>query len=388
MFDFNEIVSRKNTNSIKWDRIDDEAVPLWIADMDFKVAPCISDAINNRIANGVFGYTFIPDSFYESVHNWWSTKYNFNFEKESVIFSSGVVASISVAVRELTNENDGIVVLTPVYQRFFTSIEDNNRKLVESELIYEDNTYSINFEDLESKLKDNNNTMMIMCNPHNPIGKAWSIEELTQIGELCLKYNVLIVSDEIHCDLTLPGISYIPMGSISDELANNTITCVSPSKSFGISSLHAAAVIVPNKVHYDKMQFGIKKSYVAEPNTIAIDALVAAYSKGTTWLNELKSYISANRRIVKDFLEMNLNDVFITNSNSTYLLWLDCSSFTNDADKLCTFLKENASVVISSGNLYKGNGYNFIRINIACPSEVLREGLKRLAGGIAKFKSL
>jgi cystathionine beta-lyase len=384
-YDFGELTVRRNTNSIKWD-IDENVLPMWVADMDFKTAPEIIEAIQEKVAKGILGYTIVPDAWYEAISNWWEKRHQFNIDKEWLIFCTGVVPAISSAVRKMTSVGENILVQTPVYNIFFNSIVNNGRNIVENKLKYDGKEYSIDFEDLENKLSNPQTTMMILCNPHNPIGKVWDKETLNRIGELCYKHHVLVISDEIHCDLTHSGHKYIPFASVSEVCAKNSITCIAPTKTFNIAGVQTAAVVVPNEMLRHKMSRALNTDEVAEPNAIAMEATVAAFTKGEKWLNEVISYIEENRKIVEKFVEAELPELYLVPANATYLLWFDCSKITEDKADLCKFLLSETGLYLSKGESYGKSGKDFIRMNIACPRERLEDGLKRLKKGVILYK--
>lgn len=385
MFNFDTTNERRKTNSLKWDVAEHE-LPMWVADMDFKTAPAVIKALKERVQTGIFGYTIVPDAWKEAIQGWWSKRHRFIIEKDWIIFCTGVVPAITCAVKRLTNTGDNVLVQTPVYDIFFHSIENHGRHVLESKLKYDGEQYSIDFEDLEAKLSDPQTTMMILCNPHNPIGKIWSKEELNRIGELCKKHHVVVVSDEIHCDLTESGCGYIPFASVSDICAENSITCISASKSFNLAGLQSAAVVIPGEALRQKMERGLNADEIAEPNSFATDAVIAAFTKGEEWLDELRTYLSENKKIVADYLENENLKLELVSSDATYLLWIDCQKVLGDATELCRFLRKETGLYLSPGFQYRGNGNQFIRMNIACPKSQLEEAIKLLKKGVEKYE--
>ncbi|MBP1920976.1 MalY/PatB family protein [Youngiibacter multivorans] len=386
-YDFSLMTDRRNTNSMKWD-VEDSVLPMWVADMDFRTAPEIIEAIEAKVRKGIFGYTTVPDEWYKSIGDWWERRHNFQIDRDWLIFCTGVVPAISSAVRKLTTVGENILVQTPVYNIFFNSILNNGRNVVESRLIYDDGEYSIDFADLEEKLSDPQTTMMILCNPHNPIGKVWDRVVLERIGELCKKHGVIVISDEIHCDLTENGHSYIPFASVSGECADISITCIAPTKAFNIAGLQTAAVVVPNAMLRHRMNRALNTDEVAEPNAIAMEATIAAFSEGEEWLDELSTYLYENRRVAAEFLESELPELHLVTAHATYLLWVDVRCITMDTEGLCRHLREVAGIYVSAGDAYGESGKGFIRINAACPRERLMDGLERLRKGIEKYKNL
>ena len=386
-YDFSKITDRFNSNSLKWDVKKDE-LPMWVADMDFETAPEIIEAIKKKVDLGIFGYTIIPDDYYSAISKWWSTRHNFNIEKEWILFCTGVVPAISSIVRKMTNVGDNVLIQSPVYNIFYNSIINNGRKILSSDLSFDGKNYYIDFEDLENKLSKESTTLMILCNPHNPIGKVWSRETLRKIGELCLKHNVLVISDEIHCDLTYEDNIYTPFASISSEIAQNSITCIAPTKTFNLAGLQTSSIVIPNEDIRRKVNRGINTDEVAEPNAFAIEATIAAFRKGEPWLKELIQYLSSNRELVKQFIAKELPQLNLIHSQATYLLWIDCKNITSDSEELCQYIRKETGLYLSSGAAYGVNGNGFIRMNIGCPKERLEDGLAMFKKGIENYINL
>lgn len=383
-YDFDKRIDRRGTNSLKWDVAENE-LPMWVADMDFETAPEVQAAIQARAAHGVFGYTIIPEEWYQAYSDWWKERHDFPLEKDWLIFCTGIVPAISSIVRKLTTPAEKVVVLTPTYNIFFNSILNNGRQVLESRLKYEEGTYRIDYEDLEQKLADPQTTMMIFCNPHNPIGKIWDRDTLERVGELCLKHHVIVVSDEIHCDLTDPGCSYIPFASVSEHCRENSITCMAPTKAFNLAGIQTAAVAVPNPVLRHKVWRGLNTDEVAEPNAFAIDAAVAAFTKGAEWLDELRAYIRDNKQLVVEYVNKQIPQIEVVPSQATYLLWLYCGDIAGFTDGAADFIREKTGLYLSGGAQYGAGGEDFLRMNIACPRAVLEDGLHRLKEGITCY---
>ena len=381
IYDFDTPVNRRDTGSLKWD-VGERELPMWVADMDFQTAPEIQDAILQRANHGIFGYTVVPDEWYQSYMDWWQIRHDFSMEKDWLIFCTGVVPAISSIVRKLTTPAEKVVIQTPVYNIFFNSIINNGRQVLENPLKYNGSTYEIDFEDLEQKLADPQTALMILCNPHNPVGKIWDKETLARIGELCRKYHVPVVSDEIHCDLTHPGRFYVPFASVSEKCREISITCLAPTKTFNLAGLQTAAVVIPSGQLRHKVWRGLNTDEVAEPNAFAVTAAVAAFTKGAHWLDALRNYLFTNKQMVKEFLEKELPQIKLVSSEATYLLWLDCSELPGTAAELTGLIRENTGLYLSEGGQFGGNGARFIRMNIACPKESLRDGLERLKKGL------
>lgn len=373
---FDEIVDRSNTGSLKWD-VNKGELPMWVADMDFRTAPCITEAFVKRAEHGIYGYTLITDEWYEAYMSWWKNRHGFAIERDWLVFCTGVVPAISSIVRKLTTVGENVVVMTPVYNIFFNSIINNGRKVLESKLIYKDGEYSIDYEDLNSKLADSQTTMLLLCNPHNPIGKIWDRDTLQRIGQMCADNNVLVVSDEIHCDIVKPGLGYIPFASVSDVCRDNSITCVSPTKAFNIAGIQTAAVIVPNRNIRAKVDRGLNTDEVAEPNVFAQIAPIAAFGKGGSWLDELNAYLWENRVYAEEFISREIPSLFTVKGEATYLLWIDCTQMSGLPQRLGRYVRETSGLYLSDGRAYR-NGEGFLRMNLACPRALLEDGLKRL----------
>ena len=384
-YNFDEPVNRRNTHSLKWD-VKEQELPMWVADMDFQTAPEIQKAIRERAAHGVFGYSIVPEEWYQAYMGWWERRHHFSMEKEWLVFCTGVVPAISSMVRKLTTAGENVLVQTPVYNIFFNSIVNNGRNIAENPLRYDGNTYQMDFEDLERKLYDPQTTLMILCNPHNPVGRIWSREELEQVGKLCRKYHVTVISDEIHCDLTSPGQEYIPFASVSENCKNTSITCMAPTKAFNLAGLQTAAVAVPNPNLRNKVWRGLNTDEVAEPNSFAVEAAVAAFTKGEAWLDELREYIQENKNFAEDFLKKEVPQMKQVPSQATYLLWLDCREMLGCAAEFTQYLREHTGLYLSEGQQYGESGCSFIRMNIACPRSRLEDGMKRLAKGARSYE--
>lgn len=382
-YDFDSIINRKNTNCLKWDLFDTE-LPMWVADMDFKVAPEISDEIIKKADESLYGYAVIPDEWYDAYADWWKD-YGLEMDKDYLKFANGVMPAIATIIRKLTDENDKILIQTPVYHVFFHVIEDNNREVVENQLMYRNGKYEIDFEDLEEKLAEADVTLMMLCNPHNPIGKIWSRTELKKIADLCAKYDVTIISDEIHCDLTDPDKKYIPFAGISNH---DSITTISPTKSFNIAGLNTAAVyIVGDKLKEDVFN-ALDVEWVSRANIFAINAAIAAYNNGRPWLDELRQYLYDNKKFAADFIKKEIPEIKLTDADATYLLWLDCSDLDISSEEFIKFLNEKTGFLLSAGVDFGKNSDEFLRLNIACPRQLLEKGLKAIKKGVAIYKQI
>lgn len=385
---FDELVDRSDINSIKWDVAPGE-LPMWVADMDFKTAPCVQTALEHRLANGTFGYSDIPAAFGETVAAWWRTRHGVTFDPAHVIYASGVVPALSSIVRSLTNVAEKVLVQPPVYNIFYNSIVNNGRRVLENPLRYEDGRYSIDFDDLEAKLSDPLCTLMVVCNPHNPTGNVWTREELARIGELCARHHVTVVSDEIHCEVVRPGMGHVPFAGASDVCRAISVTCASPSKAFNTAGLHSAYVVVDDPLLRHRVVRGLNTDEVAEPNSFAIEAAVAAYGEGAEWLDALCMYIQQNKDLAAERIGRDIPGVRVVPSDATYLVWLDCSELLGDrmAAELVAFVRHETGLVVSDGGIYGAGGERFVRMNLGTQHVRVEDGLDRLARGCAAFAS-
>lgn len=383
-FDFDTPVDRRGTNSYKWNIGPDE-LPMWVADMDFKTAPAVLEAMQRRMDNGIFGYTDIPDAWAESYCAWWSGRHHLDCKPDWFIFTTGVIPAISTSVRKLTSPAENVLVQTPVYNIFFNSIVNNGRNVLESPLLYDGENYSIDWTDLEKKLSNPQTSLMILCNPHNPVGKIWDRETLARIGELCAKYGVTVISDEIHCDLTDPGTEYVPFASVNDTCRNISVTCVAPTKAFNIAGTQSAAVMVPNPLLRHKVWRALNTDEVAEPNAFAVDVAIAAFTNGGEWLDALREYLAENKALVRGFIAENIPGIRVVASQATYLLWLDCGRLTDDSVAFARFIRKETGLYLSDGAQYGESGKTFLRMNVACPRSSVLDGLERLRSAVSKL---
>lgn len=383
-YNFDTPIDRRGTNSLKWD-VTPEELPMWVADMDFQTAPEIREEIQKRAAHGVFGYTDVPFAWRAAYTDWWKKRHGFSLKEDWLIFCTGVVPAISSMVRKLTTPGENVLIQTPVYNIFFNSILNNGRNVVENPLRYDGTSYEIDFADLEKKLSDPQTSLMVLCNPHNPVGKIWSREELSKIGELCKKYHVTVISDEIHCDITSPGCAYVPFASVSADCREGSVTCLAPTKAFNLAGLQTAAVAVSGPHLRHKVWRGLNTDEVAEPNAFAVEAAIAAFTKGEPWLDALCAYIQANKDFAADFLTREIPGIRTVPSQATYLLWLDCSALAKDASDFTHFLRERTGLYITAGSEYGASGTSFARMNLACPRSLLEDGLQRLKAGAQAY---
>lgn len=385
-YDFDTLVNRRGTGSLKWDVAENE-LPMWVADMDFQTAPEIRQAIEKRAAHGVFGYNIVPDEWNYAYMNWWRTRHHFDIEFDWLIFCTGVVPALSSVVRKLTTVGENVLIQTPVYNIFFNSIINNGRNVLESPLVYDGTNYHIDWMDLEEKLANPQTSMMILCNPHNPVGKIWNRETLARIGELCEKHHVIVVSDEIHCDLTDAGYEYLPFASVSETCKNISMTCIAPTKAFNLAGMQSAAVVVPNPNLRHKVWRGLNTDEVAEPNSFAVTIAIAAFTQGEAWLDALRMYLTTNKKLVYEFMQNHLPQIKVVPSQATYLLWLDCSALNCTGDEIAKFIRQKTGLFVSAGAQYGKTGTQFLRLNVACPRSVLEDGLARFETGILAYQT-
>ena len=384
-YDFDKITQRRGTNSYKWDSTDDkEVLPMWVADMDFPTAPCIINALEKRVEHGIFGYTRVPEEYYDAVISWFSRRHHWKPKREWFIYTSGVVPALSAVIKALTNVGDKVLTLTPVYNCFFSSIRNNGCELDSCALRYEDNTFSIDYEDLERRAADPKTTLMLLCNPHNPSGRVWTREELRRIGDICIKNNVVVVADEIHCELVHPGFTYTPFASVSEEFQKHSVTCVAPSKAFNIAGLQIANIIVENDKWRQRIDKAININEVCDVNPFGVIATIAAYNEGEEWLNQLLQYIHGNYLFFKDYCEEHLPQLPVAPLEGTYLAWMDCRSLGIPSEELEEDLMKEAKLWLNAGSMYGKEGEGFMRWNLACPRQLVKEGLERFSQFVDK----
>lgn len=379
-FDFNKEVNRRGTNSSKWDRMDDERViPLWVADMDFQTAPCIIETLKKRVEHGIFGYTKVPDAYYEAIINWFKRRHNWEIKPSDILYTTGVVPAVSVIIKALTQPGDKVIVQTPVYNCFFSSIRNNECLVSENNLKYFDNErYEIDFLDLEEKASDPKAKVLLLCNPHNPSGRVWTYNELYQIYDICKRHGVTIVSDEIHCELVYPPFVYVPFCSLSEEVAENSVACISPSKAFNIAGLQNAAIVCRNEELRKKIDRAININEVCDVNPFGVLATISAYNDGEPWLTELIDYLQENYEMLISFFNEELPELPVIKLEGTYLVWVDCHKLGLPSKELTEKLIHEGNVWLNPGIMYGESGEGFMRINIACPRARLEEGLKRI----------
>ena len=376
-YSFDNIIERRGTGCVKWDEATEGVIPLWVADMDFAVAPAIQEAIRKRAEHPVFGYTFIQEDYYEAVISWFKRRHHWTIAREHILYTIGVVPAMSVAIKALTLPGEKVLFLSPDYNCFFSSVKNNGCEVVESVLRFHDDTrrFEVDWEDFEAKCADEKCTVFLLCNPHNPTGRVWTREELRQMSDICRRHQVRIVSDEIHCELIMPGHHFCPMGLI-DETA---IILNSPSKSFNIAGLQTANIICTDATTRRRLDRVININEVCDLNPFGPVALIAAYNESENWIDELNKYLWDNYTILCDFIGKNLPQWKVMPLEGTYLVWIDVSSCCDNVEAYCDMILQKCKVWLNPGSMYGStSGEGYLRINLACPKSTLQEALKRL----------
>ncbi len=381
-FDFDEPVNRKNTNCVKYDALKtvfgvNDVIPMWVADMDFKSPPCIVNALKKRLEHEVFGYTIKSDIFFDSIINWMYKRHQWKIEKEWISFSPGVVSGFTLAIEQFTRPGDKIIVQPPVYFPFFHSVTDTGRTLVNNPLKLENGRLGFDFNDLKNKI-DAETKLLLLCNPHNPGGSVWTKQELMELSEICYKNGVLIISDEIHADIVYKPAKYIPFASISENAAQNSLTVMSHSKTFNVAGLTTSFVISANKELLLKYNKSLNTSHLYMGNIFGIEALMAAYSNGESWLNELIQYLKSNIDFVAAYLKKHIPDIKVIMPESTFLVWLDCRKLKMTGKELGDLFLKKAKVAINEGSIFGAEGEGFIRLNIGCPRDTVEKALNQI----------
>jgi len=375
-YDFDRIIDRRETNSIKWDLFGEGILPLWVADMDFASPTEIISGIQARLDHPIFGYQSQNAELLDIISDWMFVQHDWKIAPEDILLMPGVVAGFNWMVRSFTESNNSVIFQTPVYFPFFNISQNNNVKQITVPLKNTVNGYEIDYDDFEAKIRDDSR-IFILCNPHNPVGRVFRKKELERMGEICLAHNILICSDEIHCDLVYPEYKHLPIASLSEELAKNTITLMAPSKTFNIPGLHFSFAIVQNEILRNKMT-STRNGIIGEPNILAHSAAKAAYEYGREWLEALLKYLNQNRKELVEFIRTNIPEIKVHFPEGTYLAWLDCSALNLEAGPFKFFL-ENAKVALNDGEMFGGNSRGFVRMNFGCPRQVLMEALDKMA---------
>ena len=384
-YDFEKVIDRRNTGSLKWN-VKDNELPMWVADMDFEVAPEIQEALKKRLEHPIYAYTYPEDSWYDAYINFYKDRHDLEVKKEWLLFCLGVVPTISSSVRKLTKPSDYVVITTPVYNIFFNSIINNGRKPLEIPLIKKNDDYFFDFEKLEEAFKRDDVSLFILCNPQNPVSRIWTKEELDKIGRLAYKYNVTVLSDEIHCELTRPNKEYVPFIKANDINKDICVMAISVTKSFNLAGIQTSAIVIPNEELRKKVNRQINTDEVAEPNILSCVASTAALNLGRDWLDQLRSVIFENRDLVEEYISKNIPELKVIKGDATYLVWIDTSSFCLDSTEFVKFLREKTGLFVSDGDVYGMGGEHYFRLNVACPKTTLNDGLNRLKTGVELLK--
>ena len=389
-YNFDQVVNRKGSNSVKWDNLKEvygteDILPMWIADMDFKAPEEVIEALQVKLDHGVFGYNVKSDSLYNSIINWVKNRYNWNIKKEWISFTPGVVTALNIAVKEFAKEGEKIVIQPPVYPPFFRVLENNNVEANLNPLIHRGDKFVMDYDSLEKSIDDKTKAI-ILCNPHNPVGRVWTKEELSKLGEICLKKNIIIISDEIHGDLTYKDYKTTPMASVSNEIAQNTITFMAPSKTFNIAGLATSIAIIPNEKIREVFERGVEKLEIGKVTTFGSTALEAAYTNGGPWLEAVMEYIEDNADYAIEYINKNIPEIKVKKPEGTYLLWLDFKALNKTYEEIHNALVNVGKVALNDGSTYGDEGNGFFRINIACARSILEEGLERVNKAVQSLK--
>ena len=388
-FDFDTVINRRGTNSYKWDIVKEEdVIPLWVADMDFKAAPAILEALKKRVEHGVFGYTLVPDSYYEAIINWFARRHNWQIDRSWIIYTTGVVPAVSCAIKALTLPGEKVLIQTPDYNCFVSSIKNNGCEVAENELVRRGDSYEVDFEDFERQCADEKTTVFLLCNPHNPAGRVWTKEELERMNDICLTHGVRVISDEIHCELVMPGHRFTPFAAISDACRDNSVVLNSPTKAFNIAGLQIANIICADPAMRRRIDRAVNINEVCDVNPFGVVALQAAYNESEEWLNSLNHYIWGNYLALKEFIAKELPRLEVTRLEGTYLAWVDIKATGLTSDEAYGKLMKEGRVYVNSGTMYgRRAGEGYLRINLACPRATLLEGMKRMGGVLRQYLS-
>lgn len=388
-FNFDTVINRRGTNSYKWDIVKEEdVIPLWVADMDFKAAPAILEALKKRVEHGVFGYTLVPDSYYEAIINWFARRHNWQIDRSWIIYTTGVVPAVSCAIKALTLPGEKVLIQTPDYNCFFSSIKNNGCEVAENELVRRGDSYEVDFEDFERQCADEKTTVFLLCNPHNPAGRVWTKEELERMNDICLTHGVRVISDEIHCELVMPGHRFTPFAAISDACRDNSVVLNSPTKAFNIAGLQIANIICADPAMRRRIDRAVNINEVCDVNPFGVVALQAAYNESEEWLDSLNHYIWGNYLALKEFIAKELPRLEVTRLEGTYLAWVDIKATGLTSDEAYEKLMKEGRVYVNSGTMYgRRAGEGYLRINLACPRATLLEGMKRMGGVLRQYLS-
>lgn len=384
-YNFDSINNRVGTNSVKWD-IHPDVIPLWVADMDFQVLPELKEALSKRVDEGIFGYTLVPESYYEAIINWFDRRHHWHIDRSWILYTSGVIPAMAAALKAFTLPGEKVLIQTPVYNCFFSSIANCGCEPVENELVREGNTYRIDFADFENKCADPKTTVFLLCNPHNPAGRVWTKEELERMNEICMRHDVKVISDEIHCELIMPGYTFVPFASVSEACADNSVILNSPTKNFNIAGLQIANIICKTRQWLRRIDRAVNINETCDVNPFGVIALQEAYNKGAEWIDELNTYLYDNYKALKDFFHEELPKLEVLKLEGTYLVWVDITALEFTSDEVADKLLKEAKVWVNSGTMYgRKAGQGYLRINIATPRATLMEGLKRMGRLLSQY---
>ncbi len=386
-FDFDSVIERRGTGSVKFDFAVEngypaDVLPLWVADMDFQAPPCVVEALKERVDHGIFGYTGLKDDYFGAVQGWFSRRFGWELQKEWLVTTPGVVFALSAAVRVMTQPGDAVLIQTPVYYPFYRVILNNDRKVVENPLVYRDGKYSVDFEDFERKITEQDVKLFILCSPHNPICRVWTVEELQKVGAICKKHGVRVVADEIHCDFTLPGYTHTPFLKACPELMEDTLVCTAPSKTFNLAGLQVSNIFIPGKDLRTGYQAELERISSHGPNCMAVTACKAAYNEGDEWLDACKAYMLENLNCVRTFLEENLPQIKLVEPQGTYFAWLDCTGLGLKPEELEELIVHKAGLWLDSGAIFGEAAAQFQRVVLACPRGTLCLALEKLKAAV------
>jgi cystathionine beta-lyase len=385
-FDFDKVVDRRHTGAVKWDAVADDTLPLWVADMDFEAAPAIRQALARRVEHGVFGYTEVDDDYYDAVISWFSRRHHWDIQRPWIIYTTGVVPAVSCAIKAITLPGEKVLVQTPVYNCFFSSISNQGCSMVENELVRQGDSYQIDWDDFERKCADEKTTAFLLCNPHNPVGRVWTADELARMGEICARHHVRVISDEIHCELVMPGNTFTPFAAVNATNEDNCVTLNSPTKSFNIAGLQIANIICKDDELRRRINRVVNIFEVCDVNPFGPVALKAAYNESEDWLVALNGYIWDNYCYLKEFLQSELPQVRVARLEGTYLAWLDINALELTSDEATEKLRNEGKVLLSSGTLYgRRAGQGYLRLNLACPRITLKQALIRIGRVLSQY---
>jgi len=389
-FDFDKVIERRNTNCVKFDAAvangyPEDVLPLWVADMDFQAPPCVRKALSDAVEHGIFGYSILPDGYFRAVTDWFADRFGWQTEKDWIVTTPGVVFALSAAVRACTQPGEAVLVQPPVYYPFYRVVEQNGRRLVESPLVYENGAYTIDFADFEEKIKTQNVKLFILCSPHNPVGRVWTQQELQTIGQICEKYGVKVVSDEIHCDFAFPAHPHTPFLKACPQLAEQTVVCTAPSKSFNLAGLQVSNIFIPGRELREKFQREMDICSYHGISRLGAVACQAAYEQGAQWLDECLAYIRGNLDYLRTFLQQRLPQIKLVEPQGTYLAWLDCSGLGLSKEALDELIIHKAKLWLDTGSIFGGDAGQFQRVVLACPRKTLAQALEQLEAAVKEM---